>query len=299
MYNFIHTYDDMPMWKDTAEGMETVEIDVSNLCVTTLPLVEYAVKDNYSLNIRFVFPEGRDLERKYPLIIHVKGSGWEEQNLDNSIGNFEPYVRAGYGCAIIQYRPAHVARYPAQVLDLKTAARYILAHADEYPIDVNNIFLSGDSSGGHTAIMAYLTWNEPVLDSEDEEGELPKLRGLIDYYGVTNVKKLAFTETGLSQKDNEGLLPLVFGEQSEEEYAQGNFACYAQLLEEMPPVIILHGNKDRLVSLDQSVEFYNTLKERGVSCRLCIINGADHGRFSFWQKPVTDKVLEFLKENTH
>ena len=147
--------------------------------------------------------------------------------------------------------------------------------------------------------MAYLTWNEPVLDSEDEEGELPKLRGLIDYYGVTNVKKLAFTETGLSQKDNEGLLPLVFGEQSEEEYAQGNFACYAQLLEEMPPVIILHGNKDRLVSLDQSVEFYNTLKERGVCCRLCIINGADHGRFSFWQKPVTDKVLEFLKENTH
>ena len=64
MYNFIHTYDEMPKWKDTAEGMETVEIDVSNLCVTTLPLVEYAVKDDYSLNIRFVFPEGRDLETR-------------------------------------------------------------------------------------------------------------------------------------------------------------------------------------------------------------------------------------------
>ena len=90
MYNFIHTYDDMPKWTDSAEGAEMVDIDVNNLCVTTLPPVQYAVKDNYSLNIRFIFPEGHDLNRKYPLIIHVKGSGWEEQWLEMAIGIFEP-----------------------------------------------------------------------------------------------------------------------------------------------------------------------------------------------------------------
>ena len=86
--------------------------------------------------------------------------------------------------------------------------------------------------------------------------------------------------------------------QEEEEYAQANFACYSQLLEEMPPVLILHGNKDRLVPLSQSIDLYESLKQRQVDCRLVIINNADHGHFSFWQTAVTDQVIAFLKENT-
>lgn len=298
MYNFFHTYDDMPKWTDTAEGAETLEIDQNALYPCAYLPVQYAVKDNYPLHIRFLFPEGRDESRKYPLIIHVKGSGWEEQHLEAAIANFVPYLRAGYGCAIIQYRPWQVAKYPAQVLDLKTAARFILNHAADYPIDTNNIFLAGDSSGGHTAIMGFLTWGEPVLDDPEETEPLPRLNGLIDYYGVTNVHKLAFTETGLLQPDNELLLDMLFERRDEEEYAQANFACYSELLEKLPPVLILHGNKDRLVSLDQSVDLYNAMKGRGVDCQLCIVNNADHGRFSFWQKPVTDRVLAFLRQHT-
>ncbi|MBO4217993.1 MAG: alpha/beta hydrolase [Erysipelotrichaceae bacterium] len=298
MYNFVYTYENMPKWTDTAEGAEILEIDQNVLYPSLYPPVTFAVKNDYQLHIRFIFPEGRDLDRKYPLIIHVKGSGWEEQNLENCLAGFEPYLRAGYGCAVVQYRPWRVAKYPAQVLDLKTAARYILKNAADYPIDVSNIFLSGDSSGGHTAIMGFLTWGEPVLDDLQESDPLPALRGLIDYYGVTNVHKLAYTETGLVQPDNELLLDMLFEKRDESEYAQANFACYSDLLEQLPPVLIMHGNKDRLVSLDQSIDLYNTLKARGVDCQLCIVNNADHGRFSFWQKPVTDRVLEFLKKNT-
>lgn len=302
MFDFIYTYDEFKGWDDEEEGMEIIEHDPDNMRANGYDDITYAIKDGYRLRIRMFLPETKDDSRKYPLIMHVKGSAWMEQNLSSHVGDYADIVRAGFGVAFIQYRPITVARFPAQILDVKTAARYLLRHADEYPIDFNNLFLAGDSSGGHTAIMDYLTWNEDVLDNEDEEGPLPPIRGLIDIYGVTDVRDLCYRETGMSQKSNYDLAKELFEKQPiedyPEQYAEANAFCYIDLRENKEPVLILHGNKDRLVPLSHSTRFFRELKERGVKARLFVIDKGDHGHATFWNREVIGRMIEFLRENT-
>ena len=53
--------------------------------------------------IRFLFPNTiLDEERKYPLVIHVQGSGWYKQDMNDHIFDFMPIVKAGYVYAIIE-----------------------------------------------------------------------------------------------------------------------------------------------------------------------------------------------------
>ena len=159
-FNFKYSYAEFPKWTDKAEGMEVIEGDYDYLRVNCPDAVTYRKKSGKSLHIRFLFPENADALR-YPLIMHVKGSAWMEQNLMGNFGDYYSIVRSGFAVAIIEYRDAFTAKFPAQILDLKTAARYIKRHAREYPIDMNNVFLAGDSSGGHTAVLGFLTWNTP------------------------------------------------------------------------------------------------------------------------------------------
>ena len=299
MDNFIYDYFDFPAWQDSCEGMEIIEGDMDGIyCVHQT--VRYGEKDGYELRIHFLFPETLDEGRKYPLIMHVRGSGWQQQNMTGLLAAYAPVVKAGIGVAFLQYRPASVARFPAQILDLKTAARFIKQQAVHYPIDLNNIFLAGDSSGGHTAILGFLTWNEPVLENEGEEEELPEVRGLIDFYGVTDVGKLAHTETGYSIESNARLGTYLFelpAEEHPEEYEAASAFTYLNLRKTLEPVLILHGNKDRLVPLSQSVELYQAFRERGAECRLCMIRNADHGHSVFWCQAVTDTVIGFVRAN--
>lgn len=296
-FDFEYSYDEFPKWLDECEGMKVIPGDWNNIRATVPDPVKYAEKEGKELYIHFMFPETMDEDRKYPLILHVRGSAWYEQNMPGHMGDYADIVKNGFAVGFVQYRSAELSRAPAQILDLKTAARYVYEHRDEYPIDINNVFLAGDSSGGHTAILGYLTWGEGYLDNDDEEGPLPKLRGLIDFYGVTDVKKLSEGTGGLPKESYESIGDGLLEVKDDEHFAEINAMCYVDLKEELAPVLIMHGNKDRLVPLSQSIDFYNALKERGTEVDFYMVDEADHGGPLFWSPKVTEVILEFLKKN--
>ena len=298
-FDFKYSYAEFPKWTDEAEGMEIIEGDYNYIRVDCPEAVTYRKKNGKDLHIRFAFPENADALR-YPLIIHVKGSAWMQQNLMGSIGDYYPIVRRGYAVAIIEYRDAFTAKFPAQILDLKTAARFIKKHAGEYPIDINNVFLAGDSSGGHTAVLGFLTWNTPLLDNPEETDELPSLRGLLDFYGVTDIKDLCSRETGLSREANSYLATNLFEKpinEYPEQYDMASAFTYINLRARLEPVLIMHGNKDRLVPLSHSTDFYKALKARGTKASLVVINNADHGHSYFWNDAAKQRIIRFLGEN--
>ena len=299
-FDFKYSYVDFPKWQEEAEGMEVIPGDFTYVRVNCPEAVTYAHKNNKDLHIRFLFPENAE-QKKYPLIIHVRGSAWMEQNLMGNFGDYYSIVKAGYAVAIIEYRDAFTANFPAQILDLKSAARYIRQHALEYPVDMNNVFLAGDSSGGHTAVLGFLTWNMPVLDNEDEKTELPVIKGLLDFYGVTDIKDLSNRETGLALEANQFLGKNLFEKPIDkypEQYDEASAFTYINLRKELEPVLIMHGNKDRLVPLSHSVDFYKALKNRGVKAEMVMIDNADHGHSFFWNAAVKMRIIKFLREHT-
>ena len=66
---------------------------------------------------------------------------------------------------------------------------------------------------------------------------------------------------------------------------------------EMKPMLIVHGDKDRIVPFQQSVLLYEKMKETHKAVEFYKLEGDDHGGDAFLKEPVLDLVEKFLKKN--
>ncbi len=292
-----YTYDEFEEDLSECDGMHIID-GADEVRIKSYHDIEYAVKDGKALHIRMVTPSSLNEEKKYPLIVHIQGSAWAKQNLNCNLGNLIPLVESGFALAIVEYRYAPEYRFPCQIEDGKTAVRYLCAHAEDYSIDLNNIFLSGDSSGGHTSMMMMATWNSKECDAE--KTKLPKLRGCIDLYGSLNCLTMGDSPSAYDHDAPDSPASLYLGFQPktnpEEAYRRSPF-FYIDKASILPPLLIMHGSKDRTVPFAQSLKFYQYLRSLGKAAEFYKVKGADHGGNVFYCKAVTDTIIRFLKTN--
>ena len=87
--------------------------------------------------------------KKLPVIISVHGGGWV-------YGTKEVYqfycmnlAQRNFAVVNFNYRLAPEHKYPAQIEDVNSVVKWVLANGEEYGFDTDNIFAVGDSAGGH------------------------------------------------------------------------------------------------------------------------------------------------------
>ena len=66
---------------------------------------------------------------------------------------------------------------------------------------------------------------------------------------------------------------------------------------DIPPILIAHGTKDRLVAFKQSVNLYKALKEKNKDVIFYRMKGADHGGPMFFCEEMLDEVIKFIKKS--
>lgn len=94
---------------------------------------------------------------KKPAILLVFGGGWRSGSKEQNWAMCSGLVRSGYIAVTPEYRLSLEAPYPAALYDLKTAVRWMKAHAKEYRIDTSKIAVLGCSAGGQLAALAGTT----------------------------------------------------------------------------------------------------------------------------------------------
>lgn len=106
------------------------------------------------------FPKGT--ESKLPTIVNVHGGGYVYG--DKGVYQFYCMSLAQRGFTVVNfnYHLAPEAQFPAPILDTNQVMEWVCAHAEEYHIDVNNIFLTGDSAGAQLASQYALVWADPA-----------------------------------------------------------------------------------------------------------------------------------------
>ena len=133
------------------------------------------------LQILFPYkPEMRDNE-KYPLILFIPGSAWHKQEMYNDIPQYALLARRGFVVAAMEYRESDIAVFPAQIEDVYNALNFIPGIADNFHIDISKIFLMGNSSGGHIAMMSVL------FNAHGLCNVLPEIAGVICESGSTDL----------------------------------------------------------------------------------------------------------------
>ena len=209
------------------------------------------------------------------------------------------FARAGYAVASIEYRTSNEAVFPAQLIDVKSAVRFLRAHAEEFCVDPDRIFALGESAGGTLASLLGVTGDQKDFDQGDHLDQSSAVRGVVDYYGVADLSDASAEGDRRHAAVNpnnvvpyftfEEFLGVWYGKKEAEKASAIRY-----ISEITPPFMILHGTKDTVVPMAQSEKLYDALQKAGVPCEFAIVEGATHGDDLFYQDEMTDFVLRFL-----
>ena len=125
--------------------------------------------------------------KAYPALLMVHGGGWSSGNQTMEIPMAQQIALKGYVTIPVEYRLSPEAIYPAAVLDLKTAIRWIRAHASEYGIDTSKIAISGCSSGGQLAMLIGTTnFQAEYEDSREYSTYASNVHAIINIDGISD-----------------------------------------------------------------------------------------------------------------
>lgn len=261
--------------------------------------VVYVTRAEGDRTLQMLVPEEKN-GKKYPAILYVQGSAWLKQDQYKRLAAMADLARRGFVTATLQYRESDLAVFPAQIQDAKTGVRFLRKHAEEYHIDADNIFIMGDSSGGHTAVMAGITADQDILDT-DVYGEFScGVKAIVDFYGVTDVRQKGDFPTTLNQGEPDSPEGKLIGEKNVYEHPELSVpvtcAEYVQKDKEIPPILMMHGTGDDTVSWKQSVRLYKKLREEEKNVTFYVIENAVHGDNAFWTTENLDIVEKFIKK---
>lgn len=146
---------------------ETVRIEVTQPNWTACTGVTFSQVDGWfghvrkDLKLDIIYPE--DPGNLYPCIIWICGGAWLTMDKSAHLPYLAQLARSGFVVASVEYRTSNEAVFPAQLIDVKSAVRYLRAHAGRYRIDPERFGVMGESAGGHLTAMAALA-DDPAFD---------------------------------------------------------------------------------------------------------------------------------------
>lgn len=244
---------------------------------------------------------------RQPVIVWINGAGWRGADKNLMAAEVQHLAEAGFAVACIYYRSSAQGRWPAQLIDCKTAVRFLRAHADEYNLDPDHVGVMGRSAGGH--LTAWMAMNSDGYDSEEWAGFSSQVQAAVDMFGPADlpplvminlelIKKPGFRWQNISETHDGTLLGLSDDMTVPEMLAAAQKASPAHHISpNMCPIIILHGDQDPLVPCQNSEAFYEKLTEAGLGGQtdLYIIKNGGHGTREFFQ-PATRAVIRTFFE---
>lgn len=233
---------------------------------------------------------------KLPLVIFIHGGGWLSNDKYADIGYMRKtvaeIVSSGFALASIDYRFSTQAVFPAQIQDCNRAVAFLYDNADKYGFDKNRFAVMGFSAGGHLASLVGLSKNNNVNGFfMPGTSRAFSIKGVVDFYGPA---ELILFPGADNEKSPEGLLigaaPL----------ARPDLAKAASPVTYVdkgdPPFLIIHGEKDDLVSPKQSQLLSAWLRLAGVQNELIIVKDAPHFGVMFDADGIRTKVMNFLRK---
>ncbi|MFT3868277.1 MAG: alpha/beta hydrolase [Nibricoccus sp.] len=166
----------------------------------------------------------------------------------------EFFQKRGFAVFVLKYRLAP----PEAVQDARRAMRVIRSRAEKYKIDPAKLGVMGFSAGGH--LSANLALNFAATDlSDDTEKISARPDFCAPIYGVLEPLNPANFEPGR--------YPALYAIKSLKDSTASD----------VPPMFLVHAVDDKTVPVEQSLNFFVTLKAKGIPVELHLYEKGGHG----------------------
>jgi len=231
-----------------------------------------------------------------PLIVWIHGGGWMEGSKENPPGL--RFLIHGFALASINYRLSQDAIFPAQLIDCKAAIRWLRAHALEHGIDPNRIGVWGASAGGHLVALLGATGGVKEFDQGENPGVSSRVQAVCDWFGPTDLAQITKYPSDINHAGPDSPESRLLGgpiAQNLEKAARANPIRY--ITKDDPPFLIMHGDKDPTVPLEQSRLLAEALQKAGVPVIFRVVPGGGHGGPAFRQQEELDRLYNFFVRN--
>lgn len=215
-----------------------------------------------------------------PVIVWAHGGGWIGGDKADDLARLEPWVRAGFVVASINYRLSTEAKWPAQVIDFKTAIRAVRANASLIKGWPGKIGIAGASAGGHLAVAAGMSNGKSDWDIGDWPGVSSDAAAVLDDYGPTDLA--AWVRLNLWPPSALVVNPLLGGTVDQYPDRALDASPVHWVSPGDPPTYIRYGTADTTVPPSQHIELKNALTAAGVPNTVQALTGAVHADGQFY-----------------
>lgn len=224
-----------------------------------------------------------------PAAIIVHGGGWVRGDRRTNVEPlFQPLADAGFAWFSISYSLAtNPLEFGSAVSDVEAAVRFIRSRAADYHIDPERIALVGESAGGQLAAMAAL-------------GSELGVKAVVAIYAPTDLVALARSSPLIPDAIRKQLTGTVWADLILARL--GQLSPMQAIRPDMPPFLLIHGDADPLVPIDQSRAMCEGMSVIGATCRLFVVPGGGHG-IRAWEstpaqaEPYKREMVEWLREH--
>ena len=198
----------------------------------------------------------RETRRGAPVVVFLYGGRWKYSGKRDYLLVGNALARQGWIAVLPDYRLFPAALFPAWVVDGASAVRWTRDHIAEYGGDPKRIIVVGHSSSAHTATM--LALDERYLRAAG----VPRgaVRGFVSMAGPVDTTWTAPDVQELMGPSDEwpATYPSSFMDGTN------------------PPLLLLHGDADNVVTVGNSVRLAERIRSRGGCVRLATYRGIGH-----------------------
>ncbi|WP_435896175.1 alpha/beta hydrolase family protein [Oceaniferula spumae] len=229
--------------------------------------------------------------RPCPVIVYTHGGGWAAgSRFGAASGGFAPLfkilVNKGFCIVSVDYRlysKQGTVRMRDCVIDSKDAIRYLVKNSKDLGIDPKQLFVFGDSAGGHIAQMLLLT---PAKDLSGDKNLAD-----VDYCVVAGLSWYGpcdFEKTELFNHNDRPDFRDRFGPRITDKgvTAEEKLRLYREmspinyLKKDSPPLLMIQGDKDTTIPVKHAYYMEQKAKELGAPVQTLIVKNAGHN----WRK---------------
>lgn len=219
-----------------------------------------------------------------PLVVYVHGGGFQRGDKRDDQIRIRQLSNFGLNVASINYRLAPTWRHPAQVEDLRSAVAALREIGASYRIKTAYIGAIGASAGGYIVSAA-------ALSGADDQSSI---HAASIWFANSD-----FVDSTRRSPLEERIVPVTY-----ERALLGSDAGPAEFaaaspnrwdLHAAPPVLLVHGDSDKVVSPTQSALLHESLARHGADSTLIRLAHAGHEDTVFDEQPLLGMVASWMR----
>jgi len=227
-----------------------------------------------------------------PTLFYVHGGGFIEGDKLSRLPTFLPFVERAWNVVSIDYRIGPNTA-PQAVDDVMLAAKWVADHAEEYLFDLSRVVISGESAGGHLALIAGM-FNTIPGSHEHYVGDRMAVRAVVNWFGVADLEQQEADGAAMQEDPTKAAITWI-GDKARVKPISDAYSPVHFVTPNAPAVLTIHGDQDSLVPHKQATILHDALERHGVVHRLHTVEGGNHGGFTDAQyQEVYRTIFSFL-----